>query len=97
MNALSKADLVETLTRDVLLTKPVAKEMVELFFEEIRQILEAGHNLKLSGFGNFILRDKVERPGRNPKTKEEIAVEARRVVTFRPGLRLKSKVKARDH
>lgn len=94
MNALSKADLVETLSRDVALPKPIAKEIVEIFFEEIRLVLETGHHLKLSGFGNFILRDKAERPGRNPKTKEEIAIEARRVVTFRPGLSLKSKVKA---
>lgn len=94
MNALSKADLVEALSKDVSLAKPVAKEIVEIFFEEIRQVLETGHHLKLSGFGNFILRDKAERPGRNPKTKEEIAVQARRVVTFRPGLSLKSKVKS---
>lgn len=96
MNALSKADLIETLITEMKLPKPKAKELVELFFEELRQTLESGENVKLSGFGNFILRDKKERPGRNPKTKEEIAVEARRVVTFRPGLSLKSKIKSRD-
>jgi len=93
VNALSKANLAETLHNDVDLSKQDAKEFVELFFEEIRQVLELGHHVKLSGFGNFVLRDKAARPGRNPKTKVEVPVEARRVVTFRPGLKLKSKVK----
>lgn len=93
MNALSKANLAETLHDDVDLSKQDAKECVELFFEEIRLVLESGHHVKLSGFGNFVLRDKAARPGRNPKTKVEIPVEARRVVTFRPGLKLKGKVK----
>lgn len=93
MNALSKANLVELLVNDVKLLKDDAKNFVEVFFEDIRKTLESGQHVKLSGFGNFILRDKVARPGRNPKTKEEIAVEARRVVTFRPGLKLKAQVK----
>ena len=67
---------------------------VELFFEEIRGALEEGHDVKLSGFGNFILRTKNERPGRNPKTGEEIPITARRVVTFRPGQKLKARVEA---
>jgi len=92
VNALSKANLAETLHDDVDLSKQDAKEFVELFFEEIRQVLESGQHVKLSGFGNFVLRDKAARPGRNPKTKVEIPVEARRVVTFRPGLKLKDKV-----
>lgn len=93
MSALSKAHLAEALNSEMLLSKADAKELVEHFFEDIRQILETGHHIKLSGFGNFILRDKVERPGRNPKTKESVSVEARRVVTFRPGLKLKGKIK----
>lgn len=93
MSALSKANLAEALGSEVQLSKADAKEIVELFFEDIRTILETGHHVKLSGFGNFILRDKAERPGRNPKTKEAIPVEARRVVTFRPGLKLKGKIK----
>ena len=63
-----------------------------MFFEEVRSALEAGENVKLSGFGNFELRDKSERPGRNPKTGEEIPITARRVVTFRPGQKLKARV-----
>lgn len=93
MSALSKANLADALGNELQLSKTDAKALVEIFFEDMRQVLETGHHVKLSGFGNFILRDKAERPGRNPKTKEEIPVEARRVVTFRPGLKLKGKIK----
>jgi integration host factor subunit alpha len=95
VSALSKAILAETLGSELQLSKTDAKDIVEVFFEEIRQILESGQHIKLSGFGNFILRDKAERPGRNPKTKQNIPVEARRVVTFRPGLKLKAKVSSK--
>ncbi len=97
MNALSKATIAERLCSDVGLTKVEAKDMVEAFFEEIRQALETGQHVKLSGFGNFTLRDKKKRPGRNPKTGEEIPVDARRVVTFKPGLKLKSKIEKKRH
>lgn len=90
--ALTKADMAEKLFEELGLNKREAKELVEQFFEEIRVALESGRNVKLSGFGNFVLRDKGERPGRNPKTGEEIPISARRVVTFRPGQKLKSKV-----
>jgi len=92
--ALTKAELAETLFEELGLNKREAKELVELFFEEIRQALESGNQVKLSGFGNFDLRDKNRRPGRNPKTGEEIPISARRVVTFRPGQKLKSRVEA---
>lgn len=92
MNALSKAVLAEALCSEINLSKPDAKEMVDQFFETIRFALERGEHVKLSGFGNFILRDKSTRPGRNPKTGEEIPVAARRVVTFKPGLKLKEKI-----
>ncbi|WP_297528407.1 integration host factor subunit alpha [Thiohalobacter sp.] len=92
--ALTKADLAEKLFEELGLNKREAKELVEMFFEEIRVALETGHQVKLSGFGNFDLRDKNERPGRNPKTGEEIPISARRVVTFRPGQKLKSRVEA---
>lgn len=96
MNALSKALMADALCNAVDLTKPDAKDIVEQFFEEIRFALESGQHVKLSGFGNFTLRDKPQRPGRNPKTGEEIPVAARRVVTFKPGLKLKTKIEARD-
>ena len=92
--ALTKADLAERLFEEVGLNKREAKELVECFFEEIRGALESGVPVKLSGFGNFDLRDKNQRPGRNPKTGEEIPISARRVVTFRPGQKLKARVEA---
>ena len=73
------------------LNKRQAKEFIEIFFEEIRLALEHGRHVKLSGFGNFLLRDKRQRPGRNPKTNEPVAVSARRVVTFRSGGKFKTK------
>lgn len=96
MNALSKAILVDALCERMALSKPDAKMLVEQFFELIRTKLSEGHSVKLSGFGNFILRDKAERPGRNPKTGELIPVTARRVVTFKPGLKLKHKIETRE-
>lgn len=90
--ALTKADISEHLYEKLGMSKRDAKELVDLFFEEIRAALESGEQVKISGFGNFDLRDKAERPGRNPKTGEDIPISARRVVTFRPGQKLKARV-----
>ena len=92
--ALTKAAMAERLYDELGLNKREAKELVEMFFEEVRGALESGNQVKLSGFGNFDLRQKNQRPGRNPKTGEEIPISARRVVTFRPGQKLKSRVEA---
>ena len=92
MVALTKSEMAERLFEELGLNKREAKEIVELFFEEIRSCLENNEQVKLSGFGNFDLRDKSQRPGRNPKTGEEIPISARRVVTFRPGQKLKARV-----
>jgi integration host factor subunit alpha len=92
--ALTKAEMAEHLFDELGLNKREAKDIVEMFFEEIRTALERGEQVKLAGFGNFDLREKNERPGRNPKTGEEIPITARRVVTFRPGQKLKSRVEA---
>lgn len=89
---LTKAELADMLFEKVGLNKREAKDMVESFFEEIRVSLEKGDGVKLSGFGNFELRDKPERPGRNPKTGEEIPITARRVVTFHASQKLKGLV-----
>ncbi len=86
--------MAERLFEDLGLNKREAKEMVEGFYEEIRDSLASNQQVKLSGFGNFDLRDKKQRPGRNPKTGEEIPISARRVVTFRPGQKLKARVEA---
>ncbi|BBI91686.1 integration host factor (IHF), DNA-binding protein, alpha subunit [Serratia symbiotica str. Tucson] len=90
--ALTKAEMSEYLFEKLGLSKRDAKDLVELFFEEVRRALESGEQVKLSGFGNFDLRDKNQRPGRNPKTGEDIPITARRVVTFRSGQKLKSRV-----
>ncbi|MBY5920612.1 integration host factor subunit alpha [Ferrimonas balearica] len=95
--ALTKAEMAEHLIETLGLHKRDAKDMVEAFFEEIRLALETGEQVKLSGFGNFELRDKNERPGRNPKTGEDIPITARRVVTFRPGQKLKCRIEESDH
>jgi integration host factor subunit alpha len=89
---LTKADLADRLYEELGLNKRESKEFVELFFEKMRQSLESGESVKLSGFGNFDLRKKTPCPGRNPKTGEEIPISARRVVTFRPSLKLKERV-----
>jgi integration host factor subunit alpha len=88
---LTKAELAD------LLFEKVGLNMVEAFFEEIRNTLEAGDSVKVSGFGNFILRDKPQRPGRNPKTGEEIPITARRVVTFHASQKLKTAVELLEY
>jgi len=92
--SLTKADIADRLFNEVGLNKREAKEFVDAYFEIIREALEVGENVKLSGFGNFQLREKNQRPGRNPKTGEEIPISARRVVTFRPGQKLRARVEA---
>jgi len=89
---LTKAELADLLFEKVGFNKREAKDMVESFFEEVRTALEQGNGVKLSGFGNFQLRDKPQRPGRNPKTGEEIPITARRVVTFHASQKLKAMV-----
>ena len=90
--ALTKADIAESLYEELGLNKREARELVELYFDELKSALSQGKQVKLSGFGNFDLRDKRERPGRNPNTGENIPISARRVVTFKPGQKLKNKV-----
>lgn len=92
--ALTKADMADRLFEEVGLNKREAKEFVDAFFNTLREALERGQQVKLSGFGNFDLRSKNQRPGRNPKTGEEIPISARTVVTFRPGQKLKERVEA---
>jgi integration host factor subunit alpha len=92
--ALTKADMAESLFNELGLNKREARELVDVMFEDLRSALTSGEQVKLSGFGNFDLRDKNQRPGRNPKTGEEIPITARRVVTFRPGQKLKARVEA---
>lgn len=90
--ALTKAGLAQLLCDELGVNKREAKEIVEMFFEHVRGALADGDPVKLSGFGNFNLRDKNPRPGRNPKTGQEIPISARRVVTFKPGQKLKRRI-----
>ena len=90
--ALTKADMAERLFDDLGLNKREAKELVEAFFEEIRTSLETNEQVKISGFGNFDLRDKNERPGRNPKTGEPVALPGKHVPHFKPGKSLRERV-----
>jgi len=92
--ALTKADMAESLFNELGLNKREARELVDVLFEDLRAALVSAEQVKLSGFGNFDLRDKNQRPGRNPKTGEEIPITARRVVTFRPGQKLKARVES---
>ncbi len=90
---LTKADLATRLVDQFGMDKHDAKKLVDQFFEQIRSSLETGEAVKLSGFGNFELRNKNARPGRNPKTGEDITVTARRVVTFKASDKLKAQVR----
>ncbi len=89
---ITKARLAEALFDEVGLNKREAKDLIDQFFEEIRSSLEKGEAVKISGFGSFVLRDKGSRPGRNPKTGEEVPISARRVVTFRTSQKLKKRI-----
>ena len=90
--SITKTDLSEALYMDVGLNKCESNEFVEAFFSVIKELLVEGHDVKLSGFGNFELRDKKGRPGRNPKTLEEIPIAPRRIVAFKPGQKLRDTI-----
>ena len=94
MGALTKAQMAERLVDEVGFNQREAKEIVEQFFEEVSGALAGNEPVKLAGFGNFTLRDKGERPGRNPKTGEPFTIAARRVATFRAGQKLKARMEA---
>ena len=89
---LTKAELAELLFDRLGLNKRESKDMVEAFFEIVHGSLVQGQDVKLSGFGNFNVRRKAPRPGRNPRTGESIPIKARQVVTFHPSLKLKAMV-----
>ena len=91
---LTKAELVDLLVGRVGLNKREARDMVDAFFEEISAALEKSNGVKLSNFGNFELREKPQRPGRNPKTGELVPISARRVVTFHASAKLKTAVES---
>ena len=96
IKTLTKADIAGQLSSDMSISKREAKKLIETFFQQISGALEDGKFVKLSGFGNFQLRDKNTRPGRNPKTGEAVSIDARRVVTFTTGQKLRGRLNGRD-
>lgn len=92
--ALTKAQLSDLLFDQVGLNKRESKDLVDAFFELLAQGLMEGKDVKITGFGNFQIREKSPRPGRNPRTGEEVPIAARRVVTFHPSTKLKEQVQA---
>ncbi|QCU90557.1 integration host factor subunit alpha [Thiomicrorhabdus sediminis] len=89
---LTKADIAQNLADTFGFNKRESKDLVEQFYNEIGEVLVSGEQIKLSGFGNFELRDKAPRPGRNPRTGEDVPISARRVVTFKPGQKLRAQI-----
>jgi integration host factor subunit alpha len=92
--AMTKADIVEALHTKVGFSKKEAADLVEMIFDEIKNTLAKGEKIKISGFGNFVVREKHSRVGRNPQTGESIEISARRVLTFKPSQVLRSEVNA---
>lgn len=89
-STVTKADLVEKVYQKIGFSKREASELVDLVFSSLKNVLTEGDNVKISGFGNFIVRQKKERVGRNPQTGQQIKISARRVLTFRPSQVLKA-------
>ena len=93
---ITKADIVEHLHAKIGLNKSESKKLIEEFFHEIKKSLDNNQEVNLSGFGNFELIDKKARPGRNPKTGEEVTISARRVEIFRAGNKLRKKITSQN-
>lgn len=87
---MTKADIIENVYEKVGFSKKESAEIVEMVFETIKETLERGEKIKISGFGNFVIRSKKPRVGRNPQTGEEIEISARKVLTFKPSQVLKN-------
>jgi len=81
---MTKADIVETIYEKIGFSRKESAEIVDLVFDLLKETLESGNKVKISGFGNFVIREKRSRKGRNPQTGEEIQISARRVLTFKP-------------
>ena len=95
-STMTKADIVEKVYQKIGFSKKEASELVELVFASLKDVLVKGDKVKISGFGNFVVRGKNERIGRNPQTGEQIKISARRVLTFRPSQVLKAMLNGED-
>jgi integration host factor subunit alpha len=89
---MTKADIVERIQSQIGYTKKESSDLLEAVFEVLKGTLEAGENIKISGFGNFVVKSKANRRGRNPQTGETITIEARRILTFKPSVLLKQAI-----
>lgn len=96
-STITKADIVEKVYETIGFSKKEASELVELVFSELKKNLQSGEKVKISGFGNFVVRAKSERVGRNPQTGEQIKISARRVLTFRPSQVLKAMLNGEEY
>ncbi len=96
-STVTKADIVEKVYETIGFSKKEASELVELVFNELKKTLQSGEKVKISGFGNFVVRAKNERIGRNPQTGEQIKISARRVLTFRPSQVLKAMLNGEEY
>jgi integration host factor subunit alpha len=96
-STVTKADIVEKVYETIGFSKKEASELVELVFVELKNTLQKGEKVKISGFGNFVVRGKSERIGRNPQTGEQIKISARRVLTFRPSQVLKAMLNGEEY
>ena len=95
-STMTKADIVEKVYEKIGFSKKEASELVELVFSQLKDVLRNGDKVKISGFGNFIVREKKSRVGRNPQTGDQITISARRVLTFRPSQVLKAMLNGED-
>jgi integration host factor subunit alpha len=95
-STMTKADIVEKVYQKIGFSKKEASELFELFFSSLKDVLQRGDKVKISGFGNFVVRGKNESVGRNPQTGEQIKISARRVLTFRPSQVLKAMLNGED-
>lgn len=95
-STMTKADIVEKVYQKIGFSKKEASELVEMVFNQLKDVLCKGDKVKISGFGNFVVREKNERIGRNPQTGEQIKISARRVLTFRPSQVLKAVLNGED-
>lgn len=96
-STITKADIVEKVYETIGFSKKEASELVEMVFTELKKTLQNGEKVKISGFGNFVVRGKSERVGRNPQTGEQIKISARRVLTFRPSQVLKAMLNGEEY
>ncbi len=93
---MTKADLIESVYLKTGFSKKESAEIVEMVFDLIKNTLEDGEKIKIAGFGNFVVKDKATRRGRNPQTGDEIEISSRRILTFKPSQVLKSAINGEE-